>query len=111
VVYSKDGRWLAATGDGRIQVADTRTGEVRFTLAVRGRPYSVSFSPDGKRLAADDRNGVKLWELETGLVVLTLRDPTANEAGLLVAFSPDGQRLAVCNRNGEVSIWDAGPGK
>jgi WD40 repeat protein/predicted Ser/Thr protein kinase len=111
VACSRDGHWLAATGDSRIQVEDTRTGEVRFTLAVQGRPNSVSFSPDGKRLAADDKSGVKLWELETGLRVLTLRDPSANEAGFQVAFSPDGQRLAVCNRNTEVTLWDAGPGK
>jgi WD40 repeat protein/predicted Ser/Thr protein kinase len=110
VAFSRDGRWLAATGDGYIQVQDARTGSVRFTLPVQGRPNSVAFSPDGTRLAGDDKSGVKLWELETGLLVLTLRDPSMNQAGFRVCFSPDGRRLALCNRTSSVTIWDAGVG-
>jgi WD40 repeat protein/serine/threonine protein kinase len=112
VAYSRDGRWLATAGDGVVRVEDAATGEPRFTLKVQGASRTVSFSPDGSRLAADDKAGVTVWELETGLVVLRLKEPGTGNAGLRVAFSPDGRRLAVGNATtGGVTVWAASPAR
>lgn len=54
---------------------------------------SITFSPDGRLLAAADWNGtVTVWDVATGDRKLALRD---HQAGALsVAFSPDGATLA-----------------
>ena len=67
---------------------------------------AVAFSPDGKLLAASDREGsISLWEVSTGQRIATL-----NEAGGKivndVAFSPDGKLLASGDGNGRTYLWN-----
>ncbi|HCO95719.1 MAG TPA: hypothetical protein DIU00_17525 [Phycisphaerales bacterium] len=106
---SPDGRLAAAVfGTGHIRVWDMQTAEQLemmrvFLLA----PHVVTFSPDGRRLAAggDGREAVKLWVTAEWQEVLTL----AGEGTLFyfVAFSPDGQTLMARNSLGLLHIWSA----
>jgi WD40 repeat protein len=71
----------------------------------------LCFSPNGRRLAGISRDLVKLWDVGTGLEVLTLRgapqrhwDPSFNPR---VIFSPDGKRLVGTNWDESISIWEA----
>jgi tetratricopeptide (TPR) repeat protein len=69
---------------------------------------SVSFSPDGRRLATASADGtVKIRDPAAGQVALTLKDDTKWFSQ--VAFSPDGCWLATSNRDGTVMLWDARP--
>src|SRR5262249_36970529 len=69
--------------------------------------WSVSFSPDGTRLASAG-GVVTVRVVQTGREVLTLR----NEEGFYgVWFSPDGQRLATLGGGGPVKLWDARTGQ
>jgi WD40 repeat protein len=75
--------------------------------------WDLTFSLDGKRLAGISRDVVKLWDVDAGVDILTLRgapqrywDAPFNPR---VAFSPDGARLAGSNWDESFSIWDADP--
>jgi WD40 repeat protein/serine/threonine protein kinase len=69
----------------------------------------VSFSPDGKMLAAgDDAGNVELWKLGDGQVPAVLTGHRQQVWAL--AFTPDSKHLLSGDRNGEVRIWDTRTG-
>ena len=96
MVFSRDGRHLAsASGDGKVKLWDaTRLGEkqeARQTLAAprtAGRGFERGVQP-GRPAAGDGRRGntVKIWDVQTGKELQTLRGHTGDVYA--VAFSPD----------------------
>lgn len=76
--------------------------------------FSVSFSPDGRYLAAgggDERDGVNVWSLPDGRLAMRLR---AHKHGVsAVAFSPDGKTLAAGGFGDydDVVLWSWPAGK
>ncbi len=67
---------------------------------------SVSFSPDGKRLASvspSPRAFVVMWDVASGQLLWS--KPTSNWYGRL-SWSPDGSRLAACENNGLLIFLD-----
>jgi serine/threonine-protein kinase len=73
---------------------------------------SVSFSPDGKMLAANDKNGsVYVWRLPRGLRTTTVSPPVSvsppgGPNTNAVAFSPRGTILALGGSDGQVYLFD-----
>jgi WD40 repeat protein/serine/threonine protein kinase len=134
VVFSPDGKRLArgrppGSHGGQVRVWDAQTGQEALTLTtgLLGQLHSVAFSPDGKRLATamsgaqgvgqsggmrgPGVGGVKVWELESGKEVLSLKGSAAS-----LVFSPDGQRLASAGGDTSdgapsVRVWDARTGQ
>jgi WD40 repeat protein/serine/threonine protein kinase/regulation of enolase protein 1 (concanavalin A-like superfamily) len=75
-----------------------------------GSVWSVSFSPDGQRLASGNADAtVKIWDSVTGKELFVLNGHNAPVAS--VAFSPDGQRLVSGSQDSTVKIWDSVGGK
>jgi WD40 repeat protein len=125
VTFSPDGQRIAAAvgfylqGErplkpGEVWVWDAATGQPVYTL--KGHPncvWSVSFSPDGRRLAsgagsfpkADSTPGEAIvWDMETGQELYRLADHKGTVFG--VAFSPNGQFLATGGADGTVMLYD-----
>ena len=69
----------------------------------QGDVLSVSFSPDGRRLASGGSDQtVKLWKLD-GRLIKTLK---GHSDGITrVSFSPNRKLLASASRDGTVKIW------
>jgi WD40 repeat protein len=65
---------------------------------------SISFSPDGKRLAtgSEDRL-VKIWDADTHQELITFKGHSDHVYS--VAFSPDGRTLATGSRDKTAQIW------
>lgn len=86
-------------------------GKESMTLKGHTAPViSVSFSPDGTRLAtASADKSVKLWDAETGQELKTFNGHT-NAVGRVV-FSSDGTRLASGSFDGTAKIWDLKTGE
>ncbi len=101
VAFSLDGKLLAARGsDRRLTAWDVATsGKVHKLGGPMPGLWSVAFSPDGRRLAAETGGNIfaegegeiTVWDLATEQKVATLR-------GRSVTFSPDGRRLAFGRR-------------
>ena len=77
---------------------------------------SVSFSPNGKRIASGNNDGtVKIWDTETGQVTLTI-NATRKTNGrprivASVAFSPEGNRIVSLDEYGVLKVWDVDTGR
>jgi WD40 repeat protein len=83
------------------------------TIDTGSQVQSVTFSPDGHRLASasfsvptstQPHSGtVQLWNADSGQ---PLTAPISFPDVLHVAFSADGHRLAAGNRDGDLMVWD-----
>ncbi|MHC4474256.1 MAG: hypothetical protein ACYTEL_01340 [Planctomycetota bacterium] len=108
-----------------IRLWDASTGEKWGDFGAADDPVaSLAFSPDGKLLASghgllekptgpgdavESTNTVRLWQVETGKPVNTLKGHTAAVAS--VAFSGDGKTLASGSLDGTVRLWQVRAGK
>lgn len=108
-----DGAAMATSGlnpagseTAEVTIWDAANGKARSTLP--GTVCALAFSPDGKRLATNNRdNEVQVWDVAGRKVTATLRGHTEMPRA---AFSPDGRLLATAG-DWTVRVWDLGTGK
>ena len=138
LVLSGDGKRLfSGSGDNTIKVWDLETGKEARTLpGLTGRVVSLALSGDGKRLflgrgldmklTGDGRRmilpadgGIKVWDLEAGKEILTLRGHTGDVRSLALERRRQaalfGQRLQPWRpraaADDTIKAWDLETGK
>ena len=116
-----DGLRAAVAAPGGIALLDLETGKVVRTLKSLQTFQTLTFSPDGRRVAATGNsvgtrsmrrgeflNEIQIWDEATGEELRRLRgfDFTLDH----LAFHPDGRRLL--GRGGEqtIHVWDVATG-
>ncbi len=113
---SPDGKRVAVATvytEGEVgAVFDVRTGKEAFALAGPNccpSPLSrgVSWSPDGRLVAASSERTARVWDAETGTLRYTLPGHTGSVFS--VAWSPDSSRLVTGASDGTAKVWEVGP--
>jgi WD40 repeat protein/serine/threonine protein kinase len=118
LAFAPDGRTIAAGRYDSVRLWDVRTG--KEVLSLPGDVSwvsSVTFSPDGKKLATGNSEHIaKLWDLAAGKLQATLTGHTAEVYS--VAFSPDGAVLGTASHQktggrylSQLKLWDVATGQ
>jgi eukaryotic-like serine/threonine-protein kinase len=107
--YSVDGTQLiTGAGDGVVRIWEAATGKLVHKLqreGTRPRYDIVAMSPDGKLVAAIDKQGAvaHVWDAAGGAPLAELRNEASGISSL--AFSADGHWLATSGGN-DVRVFD-----
>lgn len=111
VVLSRDGRFVAASGNDVTKVFEVNSGRELFTFkGQRNGIWSLAISPNNDTLAtgASDHT-IKLWSIATGKEIKTLTQHAGGVGAL--AFSPDGKRLASGSHDKTTLVWNIASGQ
>jgi len=116
VVFSPDGRWLAAaTNSGRVVVWSTRTWkQLKAWDAVPGFGVdSMMFTPDSGFLVTGGAGQAAIWNVEQGASggVRLAVDPSRRDARVLVGVRDDGRTLVTYTDGTGVRHWGVSPGE
>ncbi|KAF8602950.1 WD40 repeat-like protein [Ceratobasidium sp. AG-I] len=108
LVFSPDGRLIAASSDNSIRIYEVDTGTLVHDLPVTYRSITaLDFSPNGRRMVSGTiNNTIHIWNMELDAPTCELLlGHTSNVSS--VTFSHDGSLIASGSSDHTVRIWDA----
>jgi WD40 repeat protein len=123
VLYSPDGKWMAAgMQDGTVLVLDAESGETLHRLFWHSRPvHGLAFSgwtragrPSAFLASGAEDGSVAVWDLESGLARHRFANPLLGYWGYGIrslAFSPDDSVLVTGGDQGYLSRWNLETGE
>lgn len=106
MLLSPDGLSIALAGFGQIEVRDTDSGAIRYTIdGAQTRFSGMSYSPDGVFLAAACGDGTaRLFRASDGKYLTLIGSPTYPMWA--TAFSADGKHIIFGGENGKIQVWN-----
>lgn len=109
LLFSPNGKTLAASDDSVITIWDVETGFLRNkSEPVDDMYFGMAFSLDNRWIAAASNDGHgRIWSTETGELVHTLS--VEDERMLSLAFSTDSKLIATGSE--VLRVWDVATGK
>jgi hypothetical protein len=112
LAFSADGKTLATLDHRVIQLWNTSAVGAARRIEVEESLSEVTFSPDGRWLAAagvrDLMKGgpmIGVWQLSDLTRVGEIKTPYDQGHIFTLAFSPDGELLAVGSNNDQLGLW------
>ncbi|MBX3240527.1 MAG: YncE family protein [Chitinophagaceae bacterium] len=92
--------WVGNTGDGSIDIIDTRSDSIVQHIAVGKSPIRIKFTPDGKRVIVSDSGGeeVIILDASSGAVIKRIR---ADAAPMGIAIAGDGKTAFIAHSNSD----------
>jgi WD40 repeat protein len=113
LVFSPDGKTVAAVEMGDLLLWDVDTGQIGAILEASGDTLNaVAFAPSGDLWATSTlyrsstrAESVKVWDVGAEQTLLTLDELPPSEAWS-VAYSPDGSTLAVASEGHSIRLFD-----
>ncbi len=108
VLWLPNNQLITAAGDGSLRRWNPAGGDPLLLRGHIGTIWDVALAPDGHTLASAGKDRtLRLWDLERGAALATLRGHTGQVKG--VAFTPAGEPVSV-DLDGELRVWDHGGG-
>jgi len=112
LAFLPDNRRIISGGnDKTVRLWDITTGEqIRLFKGHQGGVRCLAVSADGSVLASLEDKAVKVWNIDTGLLITTIAAPVdAGDSGNVrplrsITFSPDDTKLLFTNLIGDVSV-------
>jgi len=103
LLWSPDGRWIAAPGDGQLRIWDARSGRLSWSLPAQERFVpGLAWSADSAAVATASHDGtIRVWRVDHSTVrPLPALSALPTKEGLVgVAFSPDGRHVLAGDLN------------
>jgi WD40 repeat protein len=110
--FSPDGRRVVLASGLTIREWSVDGARLERTIAAPATPADVTYSPDGRRIAASFVEGpvtLRIWDLASGAVVAEIPAPSRLPSTL--RFAPDGRTLFVGGPDGNVAAVAAETGR
>jgi WD40 repeat protein len=107
LVFSPDGRWLAAAGNGSktITIWDVTTRRVASTLAGHAAGVDVLATGSPNLLASGSADGtIKLWDWRSGRNLATMAGQS--DAVIPLSFRPGASEFASTSSDDTIRLWD-----
>lgn len=109
VVFSPNGKLLVSGSyDGTIKFWDVDSGKEIFTVIAQVNGASMAFSPDGSQLAYAEGNEIKLLDIASHKVAVTLKGHS--EIIYSISFSSDGKYLVSGGGSQIIKLWELATG-
>ncbi len=98
---------------GTMKLWDIKSGLCLQTFENNDPPYSLCFSPDGKKILTAGHGKLKIWDIITGNCICTFKNKQGTDFMNFhdsACFSQDGTKILCSNGDYEASLWDIASG-